>query len=621
LALLESPGRLRNVWLPKVFQEYETRTRGTGWWAAIGRLRSGMTLEQAQADLDVVSAALAREFPGTNATARAVIEPIGEHVIGDARPALTLLLVAVVVVLLVACANVTNMMLARAADRDREFAVRGALGAGRGRLARQLLTESVLLSVAGAAVGIGFAAWLLRVVVALAPSDLPRLDAIGLNWTLAAVAVGLGLVTGVLAGLAPAWQFSRPRAQDALAAGRGSTTSRGGRIVRDGLVMIEVALAVALVVGAGLLLRSFGRLLDVDPGFRTNQVLALQVFAWDRDLRTPARRAVFFRETTDEMRALPGVVEAGAVSAMPFIGANINIQGPLTIEGRPAVRAEERPNAHLTVATPEYFPAMDIPVIRGRGLARTDTDDTTPVAVVSAAMANRHWPDTSPVGSFVQLTFAGAARRVEIVGVVGDLRHDSLDTAAREELFLPHAQLPYGSMTYVLQTAGEPWSLAETAQKVVWSRDPLMAFYDTVTVADLVNRSVAPRRFSLILVGTFAVTALVLALAGIYGVLSFTTSRQTREFGVRMAMGATGRSVARMVIGRGLRLSAVGLAVGLSAAVLAGRALEAHLFGVSPLDPMTMAGVAVLVLASATTACYVPARRAMRVDPLEALRD
>jgi putative ABC transport system permease protein len=621
LNLLPAPGD-RDLWLPKVFQDFEKTARGSGWWAVIGRMASGTTIDRAQADLDLVSARLAREFPRTNASIKARVEPLGDHIVGDAKPALALLLGAVLIVLLVACANVANMMLARAADREREFLMRVALGAGRARLVRQVLIESALIAFAGAGLGVIVALWLLDAVVALAPREIPRLATVGIDLSTLAVTVVAALAAALLAGFVPAIQFSRPRRLEAgaLDPARGGTMSRRSRLFGDGLAVVEIALAVALVVSAGLLLRSFTRLIHVYPGFRGEQVLALQVFAWDRQ-DTPEKRAAFFVDTIQGLRTLPGVTEAGAVSAMPFIEANINIQGPFAIEGRPPVDARDQPRVALTTATPGYFRTMGIPLVRGRLLAESDTATSAAVVVVSSAFARRHWPDGDPLGSWVRFRFAGPdVRRAQVVGVVGDLRHDALDRPAREEIFLPHSQAPYGSMTYVIRTAGDPAALIDPAKRLIWSRDPLLTFYDTATVSQLLAASVAPRRFSLVLIGVFAVTALVLAGAGIYGVLSYTTGRQTREFGVRLALGASKQELGRLVIGRGLRLGTIGLTVGLATALLAGGSMRAVLFEVSPFDPLTIGAVSAGVLLIAVGACYVPARRAMRTDPVVALR-
>lgn len=622
LALLPAPGD-RDLWLPKVFQEYEKNARGSGWWGVIGRLAPGVSLPQAQSEMEGVSARLARDFPRTNKTTVGFVEPLGEHLVGGVKPALLVMMAAVVAVLLIACANVANMMLVRGSEREQEFAVRGALGASRARLVRQLLAESALVALAGTTAGLLLAVWGLDVVVALAPKDVPRLEHVGLSARLLVIASMVGIVTAIGAGLAPALQFSRPRRTGTEAGtldpARGSTGTRRARFVRDGLAVAEIALAVTLVAAAGLLVRSFVHVLGVDPGFRADHVLALQVFAWDRQ-NTPDKRRVFFEDTLGELKRLPGVVDAGAVVAMPLISANINIQGPIAIEGRPPAAPDASQLAFLNVATPGYFPVMGIPLMKGRGLSAADTATSEPVAVISAALAHKHWPDGNPPDAWISFRFSGQPRRVRVVGVVGDLRHDGLDLPPREEIFMPHAQLPYGSMTFVVRTANDPAALVEPAKRLIWSRDPLLTFYDATTVNALVAHSVAPRQFSLVLMAAFAAIALLLAAVGIYGVLSFATSQQTREFGVRLALGATGREIGWLVIGRGLKLGLVGLAFGLAGALTAGQLMRTLLFDTTPTDVATLAIVSVGVLAVATLACYLPARRAMRIDPVVALR-
>ena len=610
--------RRRGVWLPKFINPGELRSRGVGWWGVVGRLAPGITLDAARADMARVSADLAREFPRANEDIGAWVEPLGAHQVARARPALALLLGAVSVVLLIACANVANMMLARAAGREREFAVRCSLGAGRARLVRQMLAETGLLAFLGVAAGVGLSIWLIGVARALAPASLPRLADVQADWRLVGVAAATGIVSTLLAGLIPALRHARARGTDALTAGRGSTGTRRSRLLGDGLAVAEIALAVTLVVGAGLLLRSFGRILAVDPGFDTERVLALQVFAYDRQNADPARRIVFFQETIADLRRLPGVVDAGAVSAMPLIEANIDIRGPIQVEGR--VQADDAPEiTSIAMATPGYFSVMEIPILRGRALEDTDGAAAERVAVVSEPLARRLWPDRDPIDTYARLTVFGQPIRVRIVGITGALRHDGLDRPVREEIFVPHAQAPSGSMTYVIRTSGDPAAVVTAAQQAIWAHDPLQTFYESTTVEDLVSSSVAPRRFSLVLVGLFAGIALVLAGAGIYGVLSYTTERRLPEFGMRIALGATSRDLGRLVLGRGLRLGLAGLAIGLALAAAASRVLESLLFDVSVFDPLTLAAVSIAVIALAAAACYVPARRAMRVDPLSAL--
>ena len=620
LTLLPGPVR-REFYGPKVFEDYE-RHITSGWWAAIGRLKPGVSRETAQAEFDAISKQLAAERPRTNTQITARVDPIDAHLKEPVRPALVAMLVVVGLVLLIACANVANLVLARGVEREREFAVRGALGAGRARLARQLLTESLLLGAAGTAAGLALAWWLLQAIVAGAPGPAPGLDHAVLDWRAVGAAVLLGLGTAAAFGAAPALHASRASASDALRDGRSGTGGRRARALRDGLAVAEIALAMVLVVGAGLAARSFMALVDVDPGFRAKDVAVLQVFAYDRINDTPAKRVAFFRNTIDQMAALPGATGAGAVSAMPFIQANINIEDPITIEGRPQAGAagNEAPTVFVSAATEGYFDVMGIPLLEGRGFTRHDTADTEQVALVSESLARRHWPTGSPVGSWVRVPFMGPPRRIKVVGLVGALRHDGYDAPVRDELFLPHAQTGMGSMTYVIGTAGDASSLVEPAKQIVWALDPLQTFYDTATVQDLLATSVAPRRFALLLVAGFAMVALALAAAGVYGVISFTTSLRTREIGVRMALGAPARSVAALVVGRALLLGAIGVAIGVAGAYVAGRAIASMLFGVPAFDPVTVTAVAALLLAVTGAAAWLPARRAARVDPLVALR-
>ena len=608
----------RDVWVPDVYEEYMRGNRSSGYWAVIAKLRSDRTREAAQAEMDAISARLAQEHPKTNATIVARVDPLTEHLQASVRPALLAMLGAAALVLLIACANVANLMLARSAEREREFAIRGALGASRGRLVRQLLTESLLIAATGTACGLLLAWWLLGTLIAMAPPQVPGLQHIAIDWRIVSFACGLGLVTAVGFGLFPALQFSNAAAGDAAKEGRAATGTRKARRTRDGLAVAEMALAMVLVVSAGLLLRSFQAIVRIDTGFAADHVAALQVFAYGEQTRTASERVQFFRESVDRMRALPGVTHAAAVSAMPFIPANINIESTMTIEGHSAAATERQ--VFLSTATDGYFEAMGIPLLRGRTFTPFDDGRSAPVAVITGSLARRHWGDRDPIGSFVNVRFTGRPIRAQVVGVVSELRHDALDQPARDELFLSQAQIGFGSMTYVLRTTGDPAALIEPAKRVVWSMDPLQPIYDEATVPQLVAATLAPRRFTMLLVGLFASVALVLAAAGVYGVVSFTTSRRTREIGVRLALGATSRSVSSLVVSRAVALGGIGVLAGAAGSYAAGRLLETMLYGVRPFDPLTISAVGALLLAVAAAAAYLPARRAGKVDPLVALR-
>jgi putative ABC transport system permease protein len=615
--ILQQPGE-RGLYVPKVAQPVDRRIRGGGFWNAVARLRPGVTLADAQGELDAFSQRLAEQYPRTNADVVAVAQPIREHLAGNLRPALRLLFIAVGLLLLIAAANVANLLLARAAERMRELAVRAAVGAGRARLVRQLLAESLLLAALGSVAGLIVASWMVQAIVTLSPANIPSLSTVAIDGRVVAFAVGLTAVVAVLVGIVPAWHSSGGRLLEVL---RGTAPGAGGATryhVRATIVVTEMALALLLMTGAGLLLRSFATLLQTNPGFNPDRVLAMQVFAWDRN-DTPERRALFFQQVLERIAALPGVDAAGAVSAMPFIEANINIETVLLVEGR-AVTGGEESSAFLTVATPGYFPTMEIALRRGRLLNDHDAAQTTRVAVISESLARKVWPDVDPLGQRVQFRYLGQMQRAEIVGVVADVRHDSLDRPPRAELFVPHQQNPFGSMTFVARTRTEPDTLAASMKDAIRSVDPLQAIYRAATAQELVSKSLVERRFMLALLGAFALVAAVLAAIGIYGVISVATTQRTREFGLRMALGADRSEILGMVVREGATMAVIGLALGLAAAIAFGRIMERFLYGITPADPLTLAGAVGVLSSVALIACIMPARRATRVDPLVALR-
>ena len=613
--LLPRPGDL-SVWTPKVIQDHERRTRGSAWWNVVARLAPGVTLQQAQGEMDTISAAIARENPRTNRSKTAWLVPMREHLMGDVRLPLFMMLGAVVLVLGIGCANVASLLMARGMEREREFAIRAALGAGRARLVRQLVVESLLLSSIAAIAGIGLAYWALQAIVALAPSGLLRLHDAAIDGRMLAFAAVLTTLTATAFGLIPAFQFSNP-ARDVM---RERQSSGPRTTLRRGLVVAEIALALVLLTGAGLLIRSFARLMAVDPGFSAANVVAVQVFAYDRT-GTPERTRNFFNSTIDRMRAIPGVQYVGTVSAMPFAAANIDIKTPLDIVGRPAATAEEQQATYITVASPDYFRAMTIPLKEGRFLEARDTEHAPRVAVISDALQRREWPNESPIGRKIRIRWHGQPLELEIVGVVSQIRHDRLNAAARAEIFAPLAQMPFGSMTYVLRGSGEPSALIEAAKRAIWSIDPLQTVYDSASVEALVDASVVRERFSMTLMTAFALIALVLCASGIYGIISFTTAQRTREIGVRMALGADGASIQRLVLREGSVVIAVGLTLGLVGAIAAAQVLQNLLFEIRPGDPLTIGVVCAVLAVVGLSASFVPARRATRVDPLVALRN
>jgi putative ABC transport system permease protein len=603
------------AYLPKYFEEFEPKIRGTGYWNVVARLKPGVTREQAQQEMETISAQLAREHPSNRKIVAEVI-PLREHLAGSVRTLLPVLLAAAALLLVVACANTANLLLARGAVRVREFAVRQALGAGRGRLLRQMLAESLLLAAIGGAAGLVLAKWGIAAMAALRPIDVAGIERIAIDVRVASIAVTLSMLAAVMAGLAPAIHLSRVRAGTSQ---REGGTGPSARRVRAAIVVVEVCLALLLAIGAGLLVRSLRAIERVDPGFATPRVYALQVFAWDRN-DTPEKRAVFFAQTLDRMRALPGVAAAGAVSAMPFIEANINIRSSVAIDGVPASVAGDDALIYTTVVAGDYFRVMGIPLERGRLHGAEDRAAAPRAAVISRSAARKFWPAGDPIGAKVRIRFEGRPVDVTVVGIVGDARHDALDRPARPELFLAHAQVPFGSMTYTVRLApGSPATMAALKAQV-WAVDPAQAFYRTATLDELVSRTLVGRRFSALLLAVFGCAALLLAGAGLYGVMSFSASQRSREFGVRLALGAQPRDILRMVVREGVSLVFIGILAGVGAAFWLTRLLRGLLFGVTTTDPLTFAIVAAAALVIGAAASYVPARRAVRSDPLVTLR-
>ena len=608
------------VWAPKVLAGWEPTARTSPFYAVFGRLRDGMTLEQAQADLERVASQLGQEYPSTNGHIGARLVPLPEQVVGGARTALLLLLGAVGLVMLVATANTVSLQLARALDRAREFSVRTALGAGRGRLVRQLVTENLALAFVGSALGFGLAVAGLAVIRRLAPPELPRADQLQADGIVLLVTFAVGVLTAVVAGIIPAVSAARSDPTKGLGtASRAQTASPLTRRVRAVLVTTQFALALVLLVGTGLLLRSFVALLNEDRGFRTERVLVLVTQAWSF-FETPPARAEYVRQVEERLAALPGVEAVGMTSAIPLaspIGAE---RGVMTVVGQP-VDATQRPETRVAIATGGFFEALAVPLDRGRVFTADDRQGSALVAVVNRAFVRRYFPDQDPIGQRLTVSLSRqASGEREIVGVVADVRRDALHQAAQPTVYLPHAQAPTGAVGLVIRSSGDPDGLLEQAKRTIWTLHSSMPVSEATTMQRLVGESLRERRFLLALLGGFAIIGLGLAATGIFGVMSYVTSERTREIGIRMAFGADRSRVQRMVLRDGGRLAAAGILLGVGGAVLATRLVAGMLYGVRPLDPVTFAAGAALLLGVALAATWLPAFRASRLDPVEALR-
>ncbi|HEU4563451.1 MAG TPA: ABC transporter permease [Gemmatimonadaceae bacterium] len=609
-----------DVWVPLVVPEDAAQNRSGFWLSAVGRLAPGVTVERARADMGVLARRLEAQYP-TNRDLGLHLVPLPEQVVGPTlRTTLWVMLGAVAAVLLIACANVANLMLSRAAAREREVGVRVALGASRMRLVRQLLTESVLLATLGGAGGLVLAWGGLRLLTALAPADLPRLDQVRIDGAVLGVALAVTLATGVAFGLVPALQVSRPNLSSALReGGRGGTAGRPGQRMRRLLAAAQVALVVILLTGAGLLIRSFVRLQQVQLGFRPDHLLTMRLALPFAKYQQAPQRIAFYDALIERTRSVPGVRGVAAITDI-FLGTTPNSSN-FAIEGRTLTEAEQNIEIPIDAATPDYFRVMGIPLVRGRAFTARDAADAPPVVIINETMARRFWPDEDPIGRRIKYGSADSqAPWMTIVGVVGDMRRTGYDAPVRHETFQPYAQAPRFGATLVVRTAGNPLALAGAVRGAVRAVDADLPVYEMASMDQLLAGMIAQRRFSMALLGMFAALALALGLVGVYGVTSYLVAQRAREVGLRLALGARPEQVVRMVVGQGMVAAAGGLALGLAGALAFTRLMTRLLYGVSPTDAVTLATVLALLALATLAANYIPARRAAKVDPMVALR-
>lgn len=610
----------RELMVPYIISEGEKRRRSAAYLSAFARLKPGVSLEQARSDMNAIATQLAQEYPQTNENVATTLVPLTEQYLGEARPALLMLFAAVGLLLLIASTNVASLLLVRGAQRSREFAVRAALGATRKRLVHQLLIENIILAFLG-----GLGGFLLSLsvylILAFSPTTLPRVGEIRVDVTVLAFALGISLLTAIVFGLLPLVNLSKPDLQGTLKeGGRGATHGFMHHRLRSLLVVSEIALALVLLIGAGLLGRSFVRLLQTDPGFAVDNVLTLQVHVYNLNPK-PEQQISYFQQVLERLQNLPGVKDAGAVSAPPFVGeGSIEINNAFTIDGQAPPPPGQEPTAYQTVVTTDYFRTLSIPLLRGRLFTQSDNEQAAPVALINSEMAKRFWPNEEPVGKKISMRWSNHPLTTEIVGVVGAVRHTGLDSSPRPEIFLHHPQAPFGSMTFVIRTAGDPLKLLPEIKGEVWAVNKDQPIYSIRTEEQLVSDSLANRRFSLFLLGLFAVVSLILAGVGLYGLISISTSQRTQEFGIRIALGAQASTILKMVIREGVLLALVGVALGLVGSFVLTRFLSKMLFGVTTTDPLTFTAISALLILVALLAAYIPARRATRVDPVIALR-
>ncbi|MEO6214256.1 MAG: ABC transporter permease [Vicinamibacterales bacterium] len=593
--------------------------RALRYFFAIGRLKPGVTVGQAQEDLGAIAADTAKRLPHSNAGVGVRVQGLHERIVGDVRQALLILFGAVGVVLLIACANVASLLLARASGRQRELAIRAALGASRGRLVRQLVGESLLLAVGGGGLGLLTAGWAVALLVTIIPEGVPRVGEIGIDARVAAASIAISLLSALLFGIVPSLQASRADAASVLRASgdRASTAGRKRARTRAVLVIIEVALTLVLLVSAGLLANSFLRLQNTDPGFASDQVTVVGFPLPQGRYPDGKRQAAFYQQLLDRLTTRGEIQMAAVAFPSPLQGQNAS--GSFEIEGRPATIRSDRPRAALGSVSPDYLKTMGIPLLTGRQFTERDREPAPPVIIINAAMARKYWPGEEAIGKRIRFDET-KDEWLTVVGVAADSRNVGLDSEPVPLLYMPYSYFTLPLMTLVARSPGGAGAVAAAVRAEVRALDPELPIDSARPLREVVNTSVAEPRFRTMLLSGFALTALVLAAVGVYGLISFSVAQRTREIGIRVALGASPAQVTGPIVREGMTLALIGIGLGLAGAAFATQLLSTLLFGIEPTDPLTFSGVAGLMLVVALLASYVPSRRALRVDPLTALR-
>ncbi|HEX6044517.1 MAG TPA: ABC transporter permease [Pyrinomonadaceae bacterium] len=606
-----------DVWVPLAFTEQERQQHGNLNLAVIGRLKPGVSPLQGETELRAIQQGLPLGTIGYTLN----VVPLHQQMVGNIRKPLLVLLAVVALVLLIACANIANLFLARATSRQKEIAIRATLGASRRRIVGQLLTESLLLALAGGAIGLLLAVWGNSLLVSLIPREVPRIDDVTLDARILLFTFAISIVTGLLFGLVPALQASRFDLNHSLKEGGRNTASGAGQNRLRGLLVVsQVAIALVLLIGAALLMKSFTRLLSVAPGFNPDNVLTLELQVANLPpsrYESQDEQTKFFEQVIGHLQSLPGVVSAGGVLSLPLSGAFESTD--VILDGQPTGPGVQNPEADYTIVTPTYFSTLQIPLLQGRHFAAQDKPNAPLVILVNDVFAARVWPGQDPIGKRFRVGFEKEQR--EVVGVVGSIKQTTLAAEARPAMYLPHGQSPTNRLTVLVRTSGDPMSLGTAVREQVRAVDKDVPVTHVQTMETVLGASVGQQRFSMLLVGLFAGLALVLSAVGIYGVMAYSVSRRSHEIGVRMALGAGAGQVLKLVLKDGMSLAFAGIAVGLLGAFALTRLMASLLFGISAKDPMTFASVAAFLAAVALIACYIPARRATKVDPLIALRN